>query len=96
MQKLKNALVIGSISLLLGIATTSCQKDEPQPIEESEKQRQYDIKEILTLKTYYAELVNVEVKQIEFDGKRGVFLIFGNDQLTIDQLREFYKISKGE
>jgi|GEM_PF-4133569 len=93
MQKLKNAFVIGSLGLLLVIATISCQKEEQQPIKELAKQTEYDAKELVTLKTYYAGLVNVQPNQIEFDSKRGMFLIFGNDQATIDQVREFYKIS---
>ena len=52
--------------------------------------------DILTLRKYFAEQINVDLNDIVYDEKTQQFSLWGVDQISLEKLTKFYLNAKGK
>ena len=83
------------IAFLASAALTGCEKKEvEQSQRQSQKSNVITQAEIDNLKGVFAKLVNVDVSEITYNEKSQSFMMFGVDQMSVKNLKEYYERSK--
>ena len=87
-----NSLLIAIVAVI-GLATIqSCVKDEKE-IPKTELTAQKSSEEIQKLKAHLAGIAGVKAADVHFDEKRKMFMLFGSDQITFEELNVLYQKS---
>ena len=84
------------IAFLAAAALTGCEKKELEQSQEDSPQKSNVITqaEIDILRGVFAKLVNVDVSEITYNEKSQSFMMFGVDQISLKNLKEYYERSK--
>lgn len=81
------------MTFLASAALSSCKQQEVIEVQKTDATPNVDI---LTLRTHFANRINVEVEDIKYNEKTEQFSFRGVDQVSLEKLTRFYLKSQGK